>query len=986
MRRPIQNVLGALLLITALICTQIPALPTAASTQASGDMIMEGSTLVQYVGTAKTLVIPSSVKSIGENAFAACTTLESVSIPTDVTSIGGAAFSNCTSLKSVYIKGSGLRSLGDGAFAGCTNLPSVSFEGGANFVCADGLILSDDKSVLFEVLPGAKIKSLNIPTSVKKMSDFAAWGCDTIEQILVPSSLSTIPAYAFTNCTGIKVLDFPASVRYIRMKAFANCVNLAKVNHTPVTQIDPTAFDGCPLLTDSDVRKAEDQDTNDAIRVDTVGNGSVSGNDVSGNSVSGNDASKQDTDTQNTTGGDGQTDGNGDNSGTGVGDGNNFIHQNEDGTYSYVLYAGGDNLANSKIVGNKAVLFVDNSKQTLMAGESVARQPAVEDGSILVSQVKSDTFHVMSGNGDTTEDAGAPTEEQVSTSTSENAPDGDIQSAEDQGSVLSLQEMNRSISDSAEKAVSLPKFTVYQNAITAQAFYRSEDTKEFEFPSDISSIRDFAFARSGLTSITIPDSVKEIDYAAFYHCDNLTDVSIPTSVSRIEAYAFDHTPYLQNFYDNGTADFLVVGDGVLLAYRGNGSNLVLPDGVKHIAAYAFAENENLTSVAMPDSLETIEEAAFQNCHNLTNVTLPEGLTTIEDRAFAGCPITDIVMPSTLKYLGLSSMDVSTSKASDAEVSVTFRGMNLPKIRTNDSTNRLSAKDYRTLALKGVDYVILPKGSHDFSGTVGDPLKRGMIGIVFESDGSSAVPIKEITGAIEEQMPLPASLLSGGQTLSVVPGDYSATKSVLYASKEGEETGIQVLSTSNQVKDDITAMLSGNSEKLNLHVEDNDIAKNILSSGYRNAYGEDIPENIIAVSMSLYDPTDSVNITKLGKQYMKITMDVPKELQKNGTLHVITADEDGQLEELDYTVDSSLLNHKLTFKTNHFSPIGFYSYEGNGTGNVQIRAGKVIYTEGNVALDDTPDTGDLIHPKWFLVFGFLFTGIALLVFANRKKVV
>ena len=130
MRRPIQNVLGALLLITALICTQIPALPTAASTQASGDMIMEGSTLVQYVGTAKTLVIPSSVKSIGENAFAACTTLESVSIPTDVTSIGGAAFSNCTSLKSVYIKGSGLRSLGDGAFAGCTSLKSVHIPAG----------------------------------------------------------------------------------------------------------------------------------------------------------------------------------------------------------------------------------------------------------------------------------------------------------------------------------------------------------------------------------------------------------------------------------------------------------------------------------------------------------------------------------------------------------------------------------------------------------------------------------------------------------------------------------------------------------------------------------------------------------------------------------------------------------------------------------------------------------------------------------------
>ena len=64
------------------------------------------------------IIIPDSVTSIGDNAFAWCTGLTSVTIPNSVTSIGDEAFSGCSGLTSVTIPNS-VTSIGDEAFSGC---------------------------------------------------------------------------------------------------------------------------------------------------------------------------------------------------------------------------------------------------------------------------------------------------------------------------------------------------------------------------------------------------------------------------------------------------------------------------------------------------------------------------------------------------------------------------------------------------------------------------------------------------------------------------------------------------------------------------------------------------------------------------------------------------------------------------------------------------------------------------------------------------
>ena len=79
----------------------------------------------------------------------------------------------------------------------------------------------------------------------------------------------------------------------------------------------------------------------------------------------------------------------------------------------------------------------------------------------------------------------------------------------------------------------------------------SSTTGALEIPSTINGypvtiIGDSAFYNcSGLTSVTIPDSVTNIEYAAFYGCGGLTSVTIGNSVTSIGIYAFQYCSGLQ---------------------------------------------------------------------------------------------------------------------------------------------------------------------------------------------------------------------------------------------------------------------------------------------------------------------------------------------------------------------------------------------------------------------------------------------------------
>lgn len=149
-------------------------------------------------------------------------------------------------------------------------------------------------------------------------------------------------------------------------------------------------------------------------------------------------------------------------------------------------------------------------------------------------------------------------------------------------------------------------------------YYRNQSVGEVTIPEGTTEIGRFAFSRSSLRTVTIPEGVTTIDYAAFYHCDNLDNVVLPDTVTTVGAKAFTHTGWLNHFEENSMDDFLISGD-ILIAYKGNLPEVVIPDGVRVIAEEAFRNHTELKKVHLPASVTDIGNDAF-----------PEGIEIINE--------------------------------------------------------------------------------------------------------------------------------------------------------------------------------------------------------------------------------------------------------------------------------------------------------------------------------------------------------------------
>ena len=229
------------------------------------------------------------------------------------------------------------------------------------------------------------------------------------------------------------------------------------------------------------------------------------------------------------------------------------------------------------------------------------------------------------------------------------------------------------------------KYTIVDGRTVAdQAYYRSDALDKVELPHGVEEIGQFSFARSSMTAVTVPEGVKRIGYGAFYHCDSLAEVTLPDTVENVEPKAFAKTAWVESFLQDDTADDFLISGGVLVAYRGDSAEVTVPDGVRVIAAEAFARHSEIEQVTLPDSIRVIGEAAFENCTGIRKVILPEGLEQVKDRAFNGDINAEIRVPASVKEQGLKAFEGA---------SVAYAGEQ-PAQSYEDSATRLSNAVFR----------------------------------------------------------------------------------------------------------------------------------------------------------------------------------------------------------------------------------------------------------------------------------------------------
>ena len=615
--------------------TQIPG--SRSSAASNTDFQMDNSTLVKYTGTASNVSIPSNVKIIGREAFAEntgitavsigenvreieqgafrdCTGLTAVFMPDSLEEINSGAFSNCTSLKRVSM-GEGLKTIGSGIFAGCSSLSTVSVDRNNPYlVVSDNALYSKDKTILYSYFGGNGAVRYEMPSTVTNIVDYAFWGNDTLEEVYLSTSLREISGYAFSNCKALTNMDIPYSVRSIDTRAFENCISLKNISiPASVAYIHSTAFDGCFVL---DFEVAEGTVGYEFYQDWKRNNrGKMVETKTTTTTVSGNDNAN----TANL-------------AATNANEGGNIFvvgGNHQISTVNKTANTNGQNTAAANDGQSQSTGYSADTYNALNHPSNVdyipQQDPLENKGEGVVGQtiVVGQTAVILMDSSPVVNSGNTP-----------GAVSGNGQSGNDKG-------------------ISLPEQAIVGNKISDYAYYRSTELADYEVSAAITDIGEFSFARSTLTSVTIPEGVKEIGYAAFYHCDHLTKVNIPSTVTWIGPSAFHYTPWLVNWgNDRSAEDYLIVGDGILLAYKGNSQTVEIPTRVKTIAPAVFAGHDEIQSVTLPSSVKVIGEKAFQNCSSLSTVNGGEGLEEVQTGAFQDTALTNETMPASMRRLGV----------------------------------------------------------------------------------------------------------------------------------------------------------------------------------------------------------------------------------------------------------------------------------------------------------------------------------------------
>ena len=241
--------------------------------------------------------------------------------------------------------------------------------------------------------------------------------------------------------------------------------------------------------------------------------------------------------------------------------------------------------------------------------------------------------------------------------------------------------------------------------------YNKEKTELIQFPGGLSGtyaipdgvmiIGSYAFKRcTGLTSITIPDSVTSIGNRAFYWCGlgsiffNGDAPTIATDafygVDACAFYPAGNTTWgskKQNY--GGKLYWLemdpskeivasgICGENMVWQVSKGGKLLVKGSGtltdfslwesykpmiqevsfaaaieVPTIPANSFSGYPRLRAIVLPDGVTSIGNSAFDGCSSLTSITTPDGVTSIGDRAFYGCEsLASITIPDGVTSIG-----------------------------------------------------------------------------------------------------------------------------------------------------------------------------------------------------------------------------------------------------------------------------------------------------------------------------------------------
>ena len=180
-------------------------------------------------GDLNSVIVPSTVTTIGESAFASSPRLHTVILPNSIVSFGPGAFARCYGLTSLRLP-EGITALSERMFFDCMGLTTIEIPSTVNRL---------EKSV-FEM---SSITAITIPESVTYIGEKAFEHCEKLTSIDLPNSVTEIGPRAFYYCLELQSAHLPETLEVIPESLFERCPSLSSIDiPSTVTEIGASAF------------------------------------------------------------------------------------------------------------------------------------------------------------------------------------------------------------------------------------------------------------------------------------------------------------------------------------------------------------------------------------------------------------------------------------------------------------------------------------------------------------------------------------------------------------------------------------------------------------------------------------------------------------------------------------------------------------------------------------------------------------------------